>query len=175
MKVWGISNISMLAGRVLKPLSLILARGSSTPASQIMLSKHIHLAHQRTLRSFSSSSWNKFASAPDTELPQSGRPIESVPQPSLVAHSADTLSQKQKKIISVVERALHTVLTRAVSPAHLSRYLAYTSLSVLTISRDCYVVTIGWDCLDTTLSSAHQQDLQVRGSGAKFAVDISWT
>ena len=162
----------MLVGRAVRPLSLMLARGSLSTASSLKIcSQQTHTTLQKTLRSFASSSWNNFASAPDTALPLNGRPIESNSQPAAVLHSAATLSQKQRKIISVVERALHTVLTRAVSPAHLSRYIAYISLSVLSISRDCYVVTIGWDCLDATLSSAHQQELQVCGIGAFFC---SW-
>ena len=159
----------MLVARAVRPLSLMLARGLLSTTSSIKVgNQHTHTTPQKTLRSFASSSWNNFASAPDTALPPNGRPIESNSQPAAVLHSAATLSQKQRKIISVVERALHTVLTRAVSPAHLSKYIAYISLSVVSISRDCYVVTIGWDCLDDTLSSTHQQELQVCGLSAFF-------
>lgn len=152
----------MLAFRALKPLPSLTVQSSLSAVRALTCSWRWHLTDQNPLRNLSSSSWNKFASATGSIAPVRNEPIDRNSLPAAVFPSADTLSQKQRKIIAVVERALHTVLTRSTSPPHISRYVAYISLSVLSISRDCYVVTIGWDCLDGTLPSTYQQDMQVR-------------
>jgi hypothetical protein len=79
----------------------------------------------------------------------------------IALHPGAQMTQKQKKITAVVERALHTTLALAVSPSHLSRYISYLSLCVLSISRDCYVVHVGWDCSGCDFSNKDQQQMQV--------------
>jgi hypothetical protein len=148
----------MVISRLLKPLPLLLARGAAITATACNARPRLAVS---CLRQLSSSSWSKFASATGAIAPVENQPINPNSQSAAMVFPDVTLSQKQRKIVAVVERALHSVLTRAVSPPHLSRYIAYVSMTVLTISRDCYVVTIGWDCLEGTFPASYQQDMQV--------------
>jgi len=115
-------------------------------------------------RRLSSSSWNDFASATGIPL-QNEKSSEVVYQPVAALSSVTALSQKQKKVIAFVERAVHSALAQTVAPSHLTRYFAFLNLSVLTISRDCYVVNIGWDCSAGEFSNVAQQHMQVRWLG----------
>ena len=153
----------MLIARALHLPSWICVRSSFDIVKSFVCTQQSHSLHLNlSCKRFSGSSWNKFASATGNVAQPTDASVESVPQPAASLDPATTLSQKQKKISAVVERAVHAVLTRAVAPAHISRHIPYLSLNVVSISRDCYVVTIGWDCLGGDFSSADQLQMQVR-------------
>ena len=157
-----LQDFYMLVARALKTHSLTLLGGSLHFVWPCVGVQQSRCPSAILRRKFSSSSWNKFASATLSAARQADRATESILQPAPALYPGAILSQKQKKVTAVVERALQATLTQAVSPPHLSPYIPYLSLNILSISRDCYVVTIGWDCLGGDFSSADQQHMQVR-------------
>jgi hypothetical protein len=158
----------MLVARALKPRSCMHAYSSLNVARPFNFVRLLNFPFPISCLRFSSSSWNKFSCATGRVAPPTDATIESSLQPAASLYAATTLSQKQKKITAVVEKAVHAALRLATAPSHLSRHVAYLSLSVVSISRDCYVVTIGWDCLGGDFSSADQQHMQVRSQRMIF-------
>ena len=158
-----LEDFYMLVSRALKTHSLTPLGGSLHFIWPCLGVQHSQFPSAILRRKFSSSSWNKFASATLSAARQSDGASERILQPAPALYPGSILSQKQKKVTAVVERALQATLTQAVSPPHLSPYIPYLSLSVLSISRDCYVVTIGWDCSGCNFSLADQHLMQVCG------------
>ena len=158
-----VKKSSMLASRAFKPLSSQFIWSCLNAVDPFLCHQHSSSTFVNAPRRFSSSSWKDFASAPGSVALQTESVSKAVSQPAAELSSVTALSQKQKKVIAVVERAVHSALAQAVAPSHLSRCIAFLSLNVVTISRDCYVVTMGWDCSGDEFSSVAQQHMQVRG------------
>ncbi len=164
----------MLVARALKTHSLTLLGGSLHFVWPCLSVQQSRFSSAILHRKFSSSSWNKFASATLSAARQSDGATESILQQAPALYPGSILSQKQKKVTAVVERALQATLTQALSPPHLSPYIPYLSFSVLSISRDCYVVTIGWDCSGCNFSLADQHLMQVCGLPAlSFSISLA--
>jgi hypothetical protein len=156
-----LQDFYMLVARALKPHSLTLWGRSLHFVRPCYVVRQSRFHFSFFCRKFSKSSWNKFASATPSAAHLIDGATKSISPPVPALYSGAILSQKQKKVTAVVERALQSTLTQAVSPPHLSPYIPYLSLGVLSISRDCYVVTIGWDCLGCNFSFADQHLIQV--------------
>jgi hypothetical protein len=152
----------MILSRGLRPLSLMSLRTSLHVLTPCFQSRQSHPLLLNYCARLSASSWNKFTNANGHLAGKPEDTAQSIPQPA--ALSSTCLTQKQKKVAAVVERAVQAALARCTPPAHLSRYVAYLSLSVVSMSRDCYFVTIAWDCLGDDFSSAQHEQMQVCGA-----------